>query len=380
MNIISQSGSLAQCKLVTCTLLLASLVVVGTLASAQGSPAYVLPVPHAYQTFEALRGSPKATQGYFFAVSPDERWIATVGNTATNGSNVMTVVHAATGAKWHHTFTAQAGSVVSNWLPNCFSADSGSIVYGSFVAKLSEKMSELSFSPSTPDPSELKRGTFLGFNGRLKNAAGQEVDRWSGLSQFEGEEGNVAWSPDSRVLYETFTDGDQALSLLKRTPAGKTDQIDFSRLISLYESAQKKAMAQQRGELLKDKSLSADMLKAQERDIAQLQELLSGGKKIRLGNLVVAPNGQYLAGIASISVAEMGFGGTPYGVIIPLTGNRLEAFVFDVSVYGQMMWSRDAKSLYFYSQSASAGSGGNGGGNGTVRKLSLSALATSANK
>ena len=350
------------------------------LAQVRTSKAYELPPSKVYQTFEALRGSPKATQGYFFAVSPDERWIATVSNTASNGSNVMTVVHAATGAKWHHTFTAQAGSVVSNWLPNCFSADSGSIVYGPFVAKLAEKMPELSFSPYTPDASELKRGTFLGFNGRLKNAAGQEVDRWSGLSQFEGEEGNVAWGPGGRVLYESATDGDQELSSLKRTPAGKTDQIDFSRLISLYESKQKKAMAQQRGELLKDKSLSADMLKAQERDIAQMQELLSGNKKIRLGNLVVAPNGQYLAGIASISVAEMGFGGVPYGVIIPLAGNRLHAFVFDVSVYGQMMWARDAKSLYFYSQSESAGGSGNGGGNGTVRKLLLSTLAIGAMK
>ena len=129
------------------------------LAQVRTSNGYELPSKKAYQTFEALHGSPKATQGYFFAVSPNEWWIATVGNTDSNGSNVMTVVHAATGARWQHTFTAQAGSVVSNWLPNCFAADSSSVVYGSFVAKLAEKMPELSFSPYTPDASELKRGS-----------------------------------------------------------------------------------------------------------------------------------------------------------------------------------------------------------------------------
>ena len=351
------------------------------IAVAQTNAAYKLPPAKAYQTFEQLRVSPGPRQayGYYFAVSPDERWIASISDSTSDG-NVLTVVHAPTGEKWQHTFTPQTGSVVRNWFPNCFSPDSGSIVYGPFVAKLAEKMPDLSFGPFKPDPSELKRGTFLGFNGWLKNAAGEEVKFWSGLSQSEGEEGNIAWSLDGRTLYESAIGEEQKFSSLKRTPSGKIDQIDYSRLVSLHELEQKKPIAQAREEVLKDKSLSAEMRQLREREFAQMEEMFTGSKKIRLGNLAVSPNGQYLAGIASIAVEEMGFAGRKYGVIIPLTGDRLQAYPFDTPVYGQMIWSRDAKSLYFYSQSELAGGGGDGGGNGTVRKLQISSLAIGAKK
>ena len=129
-------------------------------ASAQSAAAYKLPPIGAYQTFGQLRNDIRAKQGYLFAVSPDERWIISVGGARSSvGSHVMTVVHTATGAKLQHTFTDQKGSSNNEWLPNCFLPDSSAVVYGSFVAKLSEKMSELSFSPYKPDPSEMKRGT-----------------------------------------------------------------------------------------------------------------------------------------------------------------------------------------------------------------------------
>ena len=363
---------------ITGAVLVAVLFVLCAAASAQSALVYKLPPAKAFQTFDSLRGSPKQTGGYYFAVSPDERWIATVGDTTTGGTNVMTVVHAATGAKWQHTFTAQTGSVVNNWFPNCFSQDSGSIVYSSFIAKLAENMPELSFGPFKPDPSELKRGTFLGFNGRLKNAVGEEVTSWRGLSQSEGEEGMITWSSDSRVLYQVITDDAQKYSSLTRTPSGKTDQVDYSRLLSIVEAEQKETLTQMREDALRDKSLSAAMLQANERDIAQMKELFGGAKKIRLSNLAVSPNGQYMAALASISAEEMGFGGRSYGVVISLTSDRLVAYPFDVPVYGQMMWSRDAKALYFYSQSELAGGGGDGGGRGTVRKLQLSGLAIGA--
>ena len=294
-------------QFIAVAMLATGLSALSSTAQAQTGAAYKLLPAKAYQTFEPLRGSPIQTQGYFFAVSPDERWIATVSNTASGGINVMTVMHAATRAKWQHTFTAQAGSVVSNWLPNCFTAYSSSIVYGSFVAKLAEKMTELSFSPYKPDPSELKRGTFMGFNGRLKNASGEEVTSWRGLSQAEGEEGEIAWSADGRVLYQVIKDEVQKYSSLKRTPSGKTDQIDYSLLLSIVEAEEKKTFAQMREEALKDKSLSAEMRQVSERDIAQMEELFGGAKKISVSNLAVSPNGQFLAGIASISIEAMSF-------------------------------------------------------------------------
>ena len=241
-------------------------------------------------------------------------------------------------------------------------------------------MTELSFSPYKPDPSELKRGTFMGFNGRLKNASGEEVTSWRGLSQAEGEEGEIAWSADGRVLYQVIKDEVQKYSSLKRTPSGKTDQIDYSLLLSIVEAEEKKTFAQMREEALKDKSLSAEMRQVSERDIAQMEELFGGAKKISLSNLAVSPNGQFLAGIASISIEAMRFSGKPYGVIISLAGDRLQVYPFDVAVYGQMMWSSDTKALYFYSQSELAGGGGTGSGSGTVRRLQLSGLAMGAKK
>ena len=368
-------------KFIVAAVLLTGFSALSLPVQAQGNTAYKLPPAKAYQTFEQLRASPGPRQayGYYFAVSPDERWIASLSDSTRDG-NVLTVVHAPSGAKWQHTFTPQTGSVVRNWFPNCFSPDSGSIVYGSLVAKLAEKMPVLSFDPFKPDTSELKRGTFLGFNGRLKNAAGEEVKFWSGLSQSEGEEGNIAWSLDGRTLYESAIGEEQKFSSLKRTPSGKIDQIDYSRLVSLHEFEQKKPIAQAREEVLKDKSLSAEMRQLREREFVQTEKMFAGSKKIRLGNLTVSPNGQYLAGIASIAAEEMGFGGQKYGVIILLAGDRLQAYPFDTPVYGQMIWSRDSQSLYFYSQSELVGGGGDGGGNGTVRKLQLNGIAIGKKK
>lgn len=298
----------------------------------------VAPQPTA---FEALRGTPFNPNGYFFSVSPDEAWIVVVGPDRSHGTTLQ-VLHRSSAKTWH----APIADMPFEDFPDCFTDDGRRIVLFGEAAELSPSMDALAFRalPRGETPTR----TFLGYPKRLLGGHGRPRRGWLGIPQAEGEFGDVAWSDDG-VRYTSLAD-DGANSRLCIEPPGRDHVIDYSAVLD----AERDLVAAAAAELPPEFA-------------AVLQRDLDTPATLRLAQLSVSPDGKCLAAIATLFRGSVGFAGRPYGVLIPLDRGKHTARPFAKNVYGKILWSSDAKALYYYAQPQA------GTGNGTVHRLEVAA-------
>lgn len=308
-------------------------------SASAGTPG--LPQP---QVFEALRGSPENPNGYFFSVSPDEEWIAVLGLERSRDTSLR-VLHRRSGKTWD---TSVSDTPLEGF-PDCFTADGRRIVLAGAAAELSPTMGALELRPLARG--DAPRCTFLGFPARLLGGSGRERRSWISVPQAEGEFGEVAWS-EGGVRYASFDDGNDASSWLRVEPPGRRQDVDFSAVLDAERDRLRAAAA-----------------KLPARFAAALRADGDTRATVRLAQLSVSPDGKHLAAVATVFRGSVGFGGRPYGVLIPVGGGDHAARPFAINVYGKVLWSSDARVVYYYAQPEV------GTGNGTVHRLEVAGIA-----
>lgn len=289
-----------------------------------------------FKIFEALREqTPNPIFGYFFTISPDENWIANIG--FQSDYYALNLFHIPTNRKWSYKLKIDH-SIVGEWFPNCFSKDNSKMYFGKLTAPINPTMDKIDFKELTEVPDmESFEGSFLGFNGVVRNQDGEYAKSW-----WEGhnEEGKFVWTYDNMNLYEAELENGR--SYLKISSGELKDkikkEINFSIVVDIYASEMKKF----RGYGVDESILI-----------------------ICLEDLSISPNGKFLAAIVTIYHGTLGFGGFPYGVLIPLEKPELIAYPFSRNVYDKAIWSNDSKRIYYYAQPAA------GTGNGTVCRLEI---------
>ena len=313
-----------QAALLAFTALAPAVPMRGQSPRAAPSPAAALPGLPRPDVYEALRGDPANNSGYFFSVSPDEEWIAVMLHGRSAPLLCVRVLHRQSQKTWD--------APLADWdfkgFPDCFSRDSRRIVLTGRVAELGASMRALEFTDladGTAPPC-----TLLGFPA----VGGDQAMEW----------GTVA-SNGEGTTYESLTEGQVETSVLRITPPGRSQKVDFSPLLDVDRERLDAAAAKvppEMARLLQDQ--------AKEPAIVQLEQL------------AVSPDGKCLAAVATIYRGQVGFAGRPYGVLVPLDHGHLVAHPFAQCVYGKILWSGDSKAVYYYAQPQV------GTGNGTVHR------------
>lgn len=289
-----------------------------------------------FKIFEMLREqTPNPVFGYFFTISPDENWVANIG--FRSDYYILNLFHISTNRKWSYEIS-KTEHIVGKWFPNCFSEDSSKIYFGKLGAPISPNMDKIDFRESAEVPDmESFEGSFLGFNGTVRNQDSRYAKSWW---HGHDEEGKYAWTHDNMNLYETeLENGRSHLRISSGELKDKIKrEINFSIVVDNYASERKKII----GYGVDESSLI-----------------------LYLEDLSISPNGKFLAATVTIYHGTLGFGGVPYGVLIPLEKPELIAYPFSRNVYGKAIWSNDSKKVYYYAQPKA------GSGNGMVCRLEI---------
>jgi hypothetical protein len=286
------------------------------------------------------------SQGYFFSVSPDERWIVVVVRAP---QEAVWVVHEPTRKKWIYEtrirrdprgvqLVPHVGGL-GHWYPNCFSEDSSRLYLGDFSASLSPEMASLSFErdPARKDLEALQ-GYFLGFRGEIRNRSGTLVSSWRAWSPRDRL--TITWGPSGSVLYEVVGWPEQG-NRIRVTPPGVTRLIDFGPLVETQER-----IFRQESEA----RLNADPTSERRRIEEYVREKRASFvedqlKRTQVKELVVSPNGRWLAANASLQGGAVGD-----GVLIALDEDPFRARLYSPhldGVLGKPIWSADSQRLYF---------------------------------
>jgi hypothetical protein len=316
------------------------------------------------QVFEELGNNlPQLLGGYFFSVSPDERWVAAIVN------DMVAIEYLPTGQVWRQPIL---GHSFVRLHVGCFSSDSKKLYYesafvapGWWVARLDPAMPRLELVgfAKQPPATHFSEGSFLGDDGLKRDLQGERIGHlsskgWSpdGKIFYSAEElGYGEWSPDGKTFYKTRERGGKIVDGIQIYPSGRTVAVDYSLLKKVLAENKRKSLTQARASFSPEMAEFFKDLKVE--DI--VKEYLQ--KEVRLDELSISPDGELIA-----ASATFGDSNEPIGVLLVRKGEAFVAHPFSAYNYGKAMWSKDSQRLYYYAQP------GAGTGNGTVHKLILS--------
>jgi WD40-like Beta Propeller Repeat len=315
------------------------------------------------QVFEELGNNLKGLLGgYFFSVSPDERWVAAIVN------GTIAIEYLPTAQVWRQPIP---GHSFGPLYAGCFSSDSKKLYYesvfdapGWWVARLDPAMSRLELVgfAKQPPATHFSEGSFSGDDGLKRNLQGERVGHlsskgWSsdGKTFYSAEElGYGEWSPDGKTFYKTSERGGKIVDGIQIYPSGRTVAVDYSLLKKVLAENKRESLTQTRANLSPEMAEFFKNFKVE--DI--LNEYLQ--REVRLDELSISPDGELIAASATFEDSN-----EYIGVLLVRKGEAFVAHPFAAYYYGKAMWSKDSQRLYYYAQPGAST------GEGTVHKLIL---------
>lgn len=286
------------------------------------------------ESFESLRGdfSHSLYGDYYFSLSPDESWL--VGN--------RRLLHLPSQRQWDLA-DADLGS-----LPNCFSADSTTLLGAASALTLDPGMAEIRPRPMPErNPSLFSEGAFLDSENMSRGPSGEPLARWwERENRWRSDRGE--WIRSATTLYEAAQSEHHRSSFLILTPPGTRKGISYAPAIAYWRDYFARMNAE----------VGNTELGVRFEALRKESERLALELPYQLDHLAISPDGKFLAAIGGPTMPNHGF-------LIPLDRGGLAAYPFAKNVYGRMIWSRDSKRLYFLAQPIARA------GNGTVHRLTI---------